>query len=89
VPYNITFSISCLSLFLFLLSLKEEYLGQEPPGLTPVMFAKGIVSTEANELNCVFSPDGRELFFTRNINRNGDIYWVDAKVIETFKPHPK
>ena len=44
--------------------LKGKYLGQEPPGLAPVMFAKGIVSTEANELNCVFSPDGQELFFT-------------------------
>jgi hypothetical protein len=44
--------------------LKGKYLGQEPPGLAPVIFAKGIVSTEANELNCVFSPDGKELFFT-------------------------
>jgi Tol biopolymer transport system component len=37
----------------------------------------------------MLSPDGKYLFFTRNINRNGDIYWVDAKVIETFKSHPR
>jgi Tol biopolymer transport system component len=69
--------------------LKGPYLGQSPPGLKPVIFAPGIVSTERNELNPVFTPDGKYLFFTRNINRSGDIYWVDAKVIETFNPRQK
>lgn len=32
------------------------------------------------------SPDGKYLFFTRNITGKGDIYWVDAKVIENLKP---
>ena len=40
------------------------YLGQEPPGLKPEIFAPNIVSTEKNELNCVFSPDGNEVYFT-------------------------
>ncbi|MCP5101786.1 MAG: hypothetical protein GY950_00320 [bacterium] len=44
--------------------LKGPYLGQKPPGLTPELFASGIVSTERTELNCAFSPDGSELFFT-------------------------
>jgi len=41
------------------------YLGQPVPGLTPERFAPGIVCTKAIELNGVFSPDGREFYFTR------------------------
>jgi Tol biopolymer transport system component len=40
------------------------YLGQKPPGLKPKIFAPNIVSTEKNELNCVFSPDGNEVYFS-------------------------
>ncbi len=49
--------------------LKGPYLGQKPPGTTPEIFAPGIVSTENNEINSVFSPDGKEFFFAR---RNGN-----------------
>jgi hypothetical protein len=49
------------------------YLGQPVPGLVPVLFAPGIVSTDAVELNSVFSPDGREFFFTRLIE--GEDEW--------------
>lgn len=42
-----------------------SYLGQPRPGLTPELFAPGIVSTDAIELNGVFSADGREFYFTR------------------------
>jgi hypothetical protein len=44
------------------------YLGQTPPGTRADLFAPGIVSTDAVELNSVFSPDGREFFFTRLID---------------------
>ncbi len=40
------------------------YLGQAPPGLSPRIFAPGIVSTERTELNSVFAPDGKEFYFT-------------------------
>ncbi|HUU05103.1 MAG TPA: hypothetical protein VMZ49_04390 [Patescibacteria group bacterium] len=46
-----------------------EYLGQTPPGLAPEKFASGLVSTGENELNCTFTPDGNECFFT--VWRNG------------------
>ncbi len=47
--------------------LKGPYLGQEPPGPEPVVFAPGIVSTRGNfEFSCCFSPDGRELYFNRS-----------------------
>ena len=43
--------------------LKGPYLGQKPPGMTPELFAPGIVSTGLNELNSVFSPDGKAFYF--------------------------
>ena len=44
--------------------LSGPYLGQEPPGMEPVLFAPGIVSTGKNELNAVFLPQGKELVFS-------------------------
>ena len=44
------------------------YFGQPTPGTTPQRFAPGVVSTDAIELNGVFTPNGRELFFTRLID---------------------
>ena len=43
--------------------ISGPYLGQAPPGRTPELFAPGVVSTGLDELNSVFSPDGRELYF--------------------------
>lgn len=47
---------------------RPPYFGQPVPGLTPEKFAPGVVSTEAIELNGVFTPDGREFFFTRLVD---------------------
>jgi Tol biopolymer transport system component len=49
-------------------SFSIQYMGQESPGMTPEIFAPGIVSTDANEHGCAFYPDGREFYFTRIIN---------------------
>jgi hypothetical protein len=45
-----------------------SYFAQPAPGLTAERFAPGVVSTEAIELNGVFTPDLREFFFTRLID---------------------
>jgi hypothetical protein len=45
--------------------LTGPYLGQKTPGATPAVFAPGIVSTEAHEFSCSFTPDGNEFYFTR------------------------
>ena len=45
--------------------LKGPYLGQKPPGMTPEIFAAGIISTAANEGCSSFSPDGRLYLFAR------------------------
>jgi len=42
--------------------LKGPYLGQKPPGMTPEIFAPGIVSTGYSERNIAFTSDGRELY---------------------------
>jgi hypothetical protein len=44
----------------------DAYFGQAKPGNTAEIFAPGIVSsTTGSENTCSFSPDGREMFFTR------------------------
>ncbi len=50
------------------------YFGQPVPGTTPEKFAPGVVSTDAIELNGVFTPDGREFFFTRLVDGVDTIY---------------
>jgi len=46
--------------------LSGPYLGQKPPGMTPEVFAPGIVSSEgAREFSGTFSPDGLEYYFFR------------------------
>jgi hypothetical protein len=47
--------------------LTSDYLGQTPSGSTPVIFAPGVVSLAGkNNHTLSFSPDGTELFFTRD-----------------------
>ncbi len=43
---------------------RGDYLGLKPPGTSPELFAPGVVSTEKEELNSVFTPDGKEFYFT-------------------------
>jgi len=43
--------------------LKGPYLGQKPPGITPEVFAPGIISTGFNDYCSIFSPDGKEFYF--------------------------
>lgn len=45
---------------------EQDYLGQDPPGLELVRFAPGIISSDDREHSLVtFSPDGKEIYFTR------------------------
>jgi hypothetical protein len=46
----------------------SRYLGEPIPADTPRMFAPDMVSTDAVELNGVFSPDFQEFFFARLID---------------------
>ncbi|WP_299465311.1 hypothetical protein [uncultured Microscilla sp.] len=45
---------------------KDRYLGQKPPGLTPKLFAPGMVSTKKHvESLYTFTPDMKEFYFSR------------------------
>ncbi|MBU1011573.1 MAG: MBL fold metallo-hydrolase [Bacteroidetes bacterium] len=45
--------------------MRDSYLGQKPPGMTPEIFAPGIISTIAHEHSSpAFAPDGTEVFYS-------------------------
>jgi len=44
--------------------LRGAYMGQRPPGDSPELFLPGVVSTGMDELNSVFSPDGKTFLFS-------------------------
>lgn len=48
------------------------------------------INTEAWEASASVTPDGKYLFFNRNMSKdnheNVDIFWVDAQFIETLRP---
>jgi hypothetical protein len=83
-------------------ALKGPYLGQKLPGMTPEVFAPGIVSTAAHEFSCTFTPDGKEFFFARRhpalnqvvlmMTRLRDSVWTEPEVAPfvenemTFEP---
>ncbi len=54
--------ISCVRQDSFPL-LEGPYLGQTPPGMTPELFAPGLVSRGFHEHSLTMSPDGKEMFF--------------------------
>ena len=60
-------------------SPQPSYLGQPTPGTSAALFAPGIVSTDAVELNGVFTPDGREFFFAHRID---GVYTMHHSVFE-------
>lgn len=51
------------------------YLGQTPPGSTPVVFAPGIVSKEHRDNSGFFSADMKEFYFTRKLTGE-DTWWL-------------
>ncbi len=75
--------------------LEGDYLGQEPPGLEPQLFAPGILSTGLYERDVVITPDGKELYFglmARNqvalvVSRQVDGRWTEPE-IAGFSSHP-
>ena len=48
----------------FFPELRGPYLGQEPPGLEPELFAPGIISTGLQTRDIAMTPDGQEIYFS-------------------------
>ena len=66
--------------------LQGPYLGQKPPGMTPEIFAPGIISTDVRELNSVFSPDGKEFYYTKRVNDLLKIFYLKEEKDGWTKP---
>jgi len=76
--------------------LKRPYLGQKTPGLTPEIFAPGIVSTQFIDSVPVFSADGAEIYWSRIIGKGrGEIVvsriengrWTEPKPVSFTQPN--
>ncbi|MBN2399643.1 MAG: PD40 domain-containing protein [Candidatus Aminicenantes bacterium] len=77
--------------------LTGPYIGQQPPGITPEVFAPGVVSTkEYLENGCTWSADGKEFYFVRQSDQGGQLLcsrrlengWTRPEELEHFKKFP-
>jgi hypothetical protein len=68
--------------------LTGPYLGQKPPGITPEIFAPGIVSTDAHKFSCCFSPDGNECYFSRRQPTTNDLVIMFSKLVNGVWTEP-
>jgi len=59
--------------------IRGPNLGQKPPGMTSEIFAPGIISTEQSEINSVFTPDGKEFYFTTWTRETGTQIMVTSQ----------
>lgn len=79
-------------------TLSGDYLGQEPPGMTPQVFMPGLISLEGErELNAVYSPNSRIFMFSRQIDgafkmffsyRRGDGTWQEPRMAPPSRTYP-
>ncbi len=67
-------------------NLKSEYLGQPLPGDSAELFAPGIISTGAYERDLAVTPDCKEIFFRRMIDKYYTIYYTKEVNGEWTKP---
>ena len=65
-----------------------SYLGQEPPGTLPELFAQSIVNTDSIELNAVFNNSNTEFFFTRIIEKSFVIHHSELVDGQWTAPQP-
>jgi hypothetical protein len=69
-------------------ALQSPYFGQPTPGFAPELFAPGVVSTTAIELNGVFTPDMKEFFFSRLIDGVQTMYHSILEGVDWTEPQP-
>ncbi|MFY0630933.1 MAG: PD40 domain-containing protein [Flavobacteriaceae bacterium] len=64
-------------------TIDKPYLGQKPPGLTPIPFAPGLVSTEIYEYDGAFASDMKAFYFIRRGEENVKSTFYEYKYDET------
>ncbi|QHS59403.1 PD40 domain-containing protein [Chitinophaga agri] len=63
------------------------YLGETPPGMTPVKFAPGVISLpDQHEFGSVFSRDGHECYYAVDIKGRAEIRYMQLKKGQWTKP---
>lgn len=67
--------------------LRGAYLGQKPPGERAELFAPGIVSTCMQHSSAYFSPDGKEVYFSRMLPQPSLIMGMKEENGVWTKPH--
>jgi Tol biopolymer transport system component len=67
--------------------LKGPYLGQEPPGMTPELFAPGIVCTDETQGCSVFLEDGR--IFMYNVFREDESFLYELEMVVEHWTKPR
>ena len=70
-------------------AMENTYLGQKPPGLTPIPFAPGLVSTEIYEYDGAFTPDMKAFYFIRRGEKDKKSDFYEYKYNETTKTWEK
>ena len=75
--------------------LSGPYLGQQPPGMEPELFAPGIVSTAGGEWSSTFTPDGTTFLFGFRGEPHGilvmeeiDGRWTEPRLAPFSGGHP-
>jgi len=68
---------------------EDSYLGQKPPGLTPIPFAPGLVSTDIYEYDGAFSKDMKAFYFIRRGEENKKSAFYEYKYNETNRKWEK
>ena len=61
------------------ISFNEKEIWSEPVNM------ENLINTKANEYSPFLSPDGKYLFFVRHDGEKGDVYWVNANIIDKYK----
>jgi len=77
--------------------LTGPYLGQKPPGLTPEVFAPGVVSKAGDQGRLFIAPDGSEIIYWEREPVNGRMYifsvrnsggvWSEPEVLPFSEEH--
>jgi len=60
-------------------NLEGPYLGQDLPGITSEIFAPGIISLGFHENGIIFSPDGKEIFYSMSDSQYSSKTFVQMK----------
>lgn len=74
-------------------TMKDEYMGQEAPGMEPKVFAPNFISTEEYEFGSVFSKDKTEFYYGVDVGSRSEIrfsklidnQWTNPEIILSHK----